>query len=90
MPCRERGRSDDRLFSLLNNSGAQRFPAGLSFTVSYVDTAAGTAGIGANCAAMPIAVYKDVRVGDTVEFAGVMFEMPDLAKKGVWLRQASK
>lgn len=39
---------------------------------------------------MPVAVYKDVRVGDTVEFAGVMFEMSDLAKKGVWLRQASK
>ncbi|MFJ2723117.1 hypothetical protein [Streptomyces sp. NPDC087437] len=90
MPCRKRGRSDDRLFSLLNNGGVQRFPTGLSLTVSYVDTAAGTAGIGANYAAMPVTVYKDVPVGDTVEFAGVMFEVSDLAKRGVWLRQASK
>ncbi|MFJ5897346.1 hypothetical protein ACIQFZ_18100 [Streptomyces sp. NPDC093064] len=45
--------------------------------------AAGATGIVANYAATPVAVYKDVQVGDTVEFAGVWFEVSNLAEKGV-------
>ncbi|MFA3873585.1 hypothetical protein ABS735_07830 [Streptomyces sp. MMCC 100] len=55
---------------LPDNGGVQRIPRGLSITVSYIDTAAKTVGINANCAAIPVVGYKDVRVGETVEFAG--------------------
>ncbi|AKZ57387.1 Hypothetical protein SAM23877_4342 [Streptomyces ambofaciens ATCC 23877] len=76
-------------FSLLDNGGVQRFPTGLSLTVSYVDTNAGTAGIAANCAAVPVAGYKDVRVGDTVELAGVLFEVSGLTDEAVELTRTS-
>lgn len=69
--------------SLVGNGGIQRFPTGLSLTVSYLDTDEGTAGIAANCAAIPAAAYEDVRVGDPVEFAGVVFEVSDLTEKAV-------
>ncbi|MFE2050356.1 hypothetical protein ACFXAS_17835 [Streptomyces sp. NPDC059459] len=75
--------------SLLDNGGVQRFPTGLSVTVSYVDTDTGTAGIAANCAAVPVAIYKDVRVGDTVEFAGVLFEVSGLTDEAVGLTRTS-
>ena len=68
--------------SLVGNGGVQRFPTGLSLTVSYLDTDEGTAeGIAANCAAIPAAAYEDVRVGDPVEFAGVVFEVSDLTEE---------
>ncbi|MFG2964536.1 hypothetical protein ACGFZS_14775 [Streptomyces sp. NPDC048288] len=75
--------------SLLRNGGVKTFPTGLSITVSYVDTAAGTAGVGANCAGIPVAVYKDVRAGDTVEFAGVLFKVSGLAEGVVRLTRTS-
>ncbi|MEU0246001.1 hypothetical protein ABZ192_16980 [Streptomyces sp. NPDC006235] len=75
--------------SLLGNSGVQQFPIGLSLTVSYIDTTAGTAGLGANCAAIPVAVYKNVRVGDSVEFAGVLFKVSQLTEQAVRLTRTS-
>jgi hypothetical protein len=75
--------------SLLRNGGVKTFPTGLSITVSYVDTKTGTAGVGANCAAIPVAAYKDVRVGDTIEFAGVRFKVAELAEGVVRLTRTS-
>ncbi|MGY6024985.1 hypothetical protein [Streptomyces spinosirectus] len=75
--------------SVLRNGGVTRFPTGLSITVSYVDTRTHTAGVGANCAAIPVAVYKDVRVGDTVEFAGVLFKVSDLSDGAVRMTRTS-
>ncbi|WP_107291969.1 hypothetical protein [Streptomyces ambofaciens] len=75
--------------SLLDNGGVQRFPTGLSLTVSYVDTTTGTAGIAANCAAIPVALYKDVRTGETVELAGVLFEVTGLTDQAVELTRTS-
>ncbi|MGZ3100737.1 hypothetical protein [Streptomyces sp. H72] len=75
--------------SLLDNGGVQRFPTGLSLTASYVDTTTGTAGIAANCAGIPVALYKDVRSGETVEFAGVLFEVTGLTEQGVELTRTS-
>ncbi|MFF7977643.1 hypothetical protein ACFZDK_00720 [Streptomyces sp. NPDC007901] len=75
--------------SLLRNGGVKTFPTGLSITVSYVDTRTGTAGVGANCAGIPVAVYKDVRVGDTVEFAGVLFKVSELADGVVRMTRTS-
>ncbi|MET9081524.1 hypothetical protein ABZX77_06405 [Streptomyces sp. NPDC004237] len=75
--------------SLLRNGGVKTFPTGLSVTVSYVDTGTGTAGFGANCAGIPVAAYKDVRVGDTVEFAGVLFKVSGLAEGVVRLTRTS-
>ncbi|MGW2900837.1 hypothetical protein ACWDAO_41300, partial [Streptomyces sp. NPDC001212] len=54
--------AESQTLAPLNNGGVQRFPTGLFLTVSYVDTAAGTAGIGTNCAAMPVAVDKPPRL----------------------------
>ena len=76
--------------SLLDNGGVKQLPTGSSLTVSYVDTAAGTAGLGANCAGVPVALYKDVRVGDTVEFAGVLFKVSALTEQAVRLTRTSK
>lgn len=76
--------------SLVGNGGVQRFPTGLSLTVSYLDTGTGTAGIAANCAAVPVAAYKDVRVGDPVEFAGVLFEVSQIAEQAVRLTRTSR
>ncbi|MFR9795399.1 hypothetical protein ACL02U_05730 [Streptomyces sp. MS06] len=75
--------------SLLDNGGVQRFPTGLSLTVSFIDTSAGSAGLGANCAAIPVAAYEDVRVGDTVEFADVLFEVSGLTDQAVRLTRTS-
>ncbi|MFR0358970.1 hypothetical protein [Streptomyces sediminimaris] len=75
--------------SVLRNGGVTRFPTGLSITVSYVDTTTHTAGFGANCAAIPVAAYKDVRVGDTVEFAGVLFRVSGLSDGAVRMERTS-
>ncbi|MFJ8052991.1 hypothetical protein [Streptomyces luteogriseus] len=76
--------------SLLANGGVKQLPTGPSLTVSYIDTAAGTAGLGANCAGVPVALYKDVRVGDTVEFAGVLFKVSELTEQAVRLIRTSE
>ena len=68
----------------------RQLPTGPSLTVSYVDTAAGTAGLGANCAGVPVAIYKDVRVGDTVELAGVLFQVSGLTEEAVRLTRTSE
>ena len=75
--------------SVLDNGGVWSSPTGLSITVSYVDTDTQTAGLGANCAAIPVAGYKDVRVGDTVEFAGVLFQVSELTEQAVRLKRTS-
>lgn len=75
--------------SLVGNGGVQRFPTGLSLTVSYLDTEAGTAGIAANCAAILVASYEDVRVGDPVQFAGVMFKVSALTEEAVRITRSS-
>jgi len=75
--------------SLVGNGGVQRFPTGLSLTVSYLDTGAGTAGIAANCAAIPVAAYEDVRVGDPVEFAGVVFKVSALTETAVTITRSN-
>ncbi|MFH9713072.1 hypothetical protein ACH4MW_37580 [Streptomyces luteogriseus] len=76
--------------ALLANGGVKQLPTGPSLTVSYIDTAAGTAGLGANCAGIPVAQYKDVRVGDTVEFAGVLFKVSGLTEQAVHLTRTSE
>ncbi|MFD9001857.1 hypothetical protein ACFV0T_12930 [Streptomyces sp. NPDC059582] len=81
--------AEDETLSVLDNGGVQRFPTGLSLTVSYVDSAAGTAGLGANCAAVGVAAYKDVRLGDSVEFAGVLFKVSELTEEAVRLKRTS-
>ncbi|MFI8092397.1 hypothetical protein ACIF9R_29415 [Streptomyces sp. NPDC086080] len=80
--------SEGAELSLVANGGVQRFPTGLSITVSYVDTGTGTAGIAANCAAIPVASYKDVRVGDPVEFAGVLFKVSALTERAVTITRS--
>ncbi|EFL34084.1 predicted protein [Streptomyces viridochromogenes DSM 40736] len=75
--------------SLLDNGGVKQLPTGPSLTVSYIDTTAGTAGLGANCAGVPVALYKDVRVGDTVELAGVLFKVSGLTEQAVRLTRTS-
>jgi hypothetical protein len=76
--------------SVLANGGVSRYPTGVSITVSYVDTATGTAGLGANCAGIPVGMYEDVRVGDTVEFAGVLFRISELTEQAVRMQRTSK
>lgn len=75
--------------SVLRNGGVWRFPTGLSLTVSYIDTDTGVAGLTGVCAALPVAHYKDVRVGDPVEFAGVEFKVSELTDKAVRLTRTS-
>ncbi|MGA5009109.1 hypothetical protein ACPCDX_29475 [Streptomyces koyangensis] len=75
--------------ALLANGGVQRFPTGLSVTVAYVHPGTDTAGLDANCATVPVAGYEDVRAGDTVEFAGVEFEVAGLSDKAVRLTRTS-
>jgi hypothetical protein len=72
-------------WTLSNNSGRQTLPTGLSVALYSVDTGAGTAVIGANCAAIQVASYKDAAVGDTVEFAGVTFRITAIAQSAVTL-----
>ncbi|WP_030860684.1 hypothetical protein [Streptomyces sp. NRRL S-37] len=81
--------AEGKELSLVGNGGVQRFPTGLSLTVSYLDTDTGTAGIAANCAAIPVAAYENVRVGDPVEFAGVLFEVSQLTEQVVRLTRTS-
>jgi hypothetical protein len=75
--------------SVVRNGGVTRFPTGLSITVSYIDAKTRTAGFGANCAAIPVAMYKDIRVGDTVEFAGVLFKVSGIADDAVRMTRTS-
>jgi hypothetical protein len=72
-------------WTLPNNSGRQTLPTGLSVALYSVDPGAGTAVIGANCAAIPVASYKDAAAGDTVEFAGVTFKVTSVAQRAVIL-----
>lgn len=86
--CRMSARRSQRIrkgdtLPLPDHGGVQHFPTGLSITLSYIDTAAKTAGISANCAAIPVAGYKDVRVGEMVEFTGVLFEVSELTEEAV-------
>lgn len=74
---------------MLHNGDVKSFSTGLSITVSYIDTDTQTAGFGANCAAIPVAVYKDVRVGDTVEFAGVLLKVSELSEDVVRMKRTS-
>ncbi|MGW9397145.1 hypothetical protein [Streptomyces sp. NPDC055642] len=78
-----------KFLALVANGGVQRFPTGLSLTVSYVDTGTGTAGIAANCAAVQVAAYENVHVGDPVEFAGVLFKVSALTEESVRLTRTS-
>jgi hypothetical protein len=82
--------AEGQTLSLLDNGGVTQLPTGPSLTVSYVDTAAGTAGLGANCAGVPVAIYKDVSVGDTVEFSGVLFKVSGLTEQAVRLTRTSE
>ncbi|MEU3841767.1 hypothetical protein AB0E88_17260 [Streptomyces sp. NPDC028635] len=75
--------------SVLRNGGVWSFPTGLSIRVSYIDTDTGVAGFGGVCAALPVAQYKDARVGDPVEFAGVRFTVSELTEKAVRLTRTS-
>jgi hypothetical protein len=75
--------------SVLDNGGVWKFPTGLSITVSYIDTDTRTAALGANCAAVQVADYKDVQVGDTVEFAGVQFKISELTDDAVRMTRTS-
>ncbi|MFJ2818779.1 hypothetical protein [Streptomyces sp. NPDC087294] len=75
--------------SLLDNSTVTPFPTGLSLTVSYLDTTTHTAGINANCAATPVALYKNLHTGDTLELAGVLFTLTHLTDKAVQLTRTS-
>ena len=72
-------------WTLSNNSGRQTLPTGLSVALYSVDPGAGTAVIGANCAAIQVASYKDAAAGDTVEFAGVTFKVTSVAQRAVIL-----
>ncbi|MFE2584691.1 hypothetical protein [Streptomyces sp. NPDC059378] len=75
--------------TVLDNGGVWRFPTGLSITVSYVDTKTRTARLRGDCAAVPVADYDNVRDGDTVEFAGVLFEVSGLTEQAVRLKRTS-
>lgn len=75
--------------SLLDNGGVQRFPTGLSLTVSYLDAQAGTAGVAANCAGVPVAAYEDLRTGDPLELGGVLFEVGDITEAAVRLTRVA-
>ncbi|MFJ6792901.1 hypothetical protein [Streptomyces sp. NPDC091268] len=75
--------------SILANGGAARFPTGLSLTVAAIDPKAGTAHFKGVCAGVMVADYEDVRIGDTVELAGVRFEVAELTEKAVRLRRTA-
>lgn len=65
-------------WTLANNGGRTTLPTGLSVALYSVDPAAGTAVINANCAGVEVASYQDAAVGDTLEFAGVLFKVASL------------
>jgi hypothetical protein len=75
--------------SVLHNGGVWRFPTGLSIVVPYVDTATRTAALSASCAGIQVAGYEDIRVGDTVEFAGVLFKVSELSEDVVRVKRTS-
>lgn len=76
--------------ALLANGGVQRFPTGLSVTVAYVHPDTGTASTSTPTAPpSPSCGYEDVRAGDTVEFAGVEFEVATLTEKAVRLTRTT-
>ncbi|MGX1542322.1 hypothetical protein [Streptomyces adustus] len=75
--------------SVLDNGGVRRFPTGLSITVSYVDTRTRTARLRGDCAAVAVADYDNARVGETVEFAGVLFTVSGLTEQAVRLKRTS-
>ncbi|MFD3541000.1 hypothetical protein ACFWUQ_16100 [Streptomyces sp. NPDC058662] len=77
------------MLSILANGGAARFPTGLSLTVAAVDPQAGTAHFKGVCAAVMVADYEDVRIGDTVELAGARFEVAELTEQAVRLRRTA-
>ncbi len=72
-------------WTLSDNGSRQTLPGGLSVALYSVDTGAGTAVIGANCAAIQVASYKDAAVGDTLEFAGATFKVASLTPTAVTL-----
>ncbi|WP_405585064.1 hypothetical protein [Streptomyces sp. NBC_01190] len=65
-------------WTLSNNGGRRLLPTGWSAALYSVDATAGTAVIRANCAAIPVAAYKQAAVGDTLEFAGATFKVTSL------------
>ncbi|MEU0914719.1 hypothetical protein [Streptomyces althioticus] len=74
---------------LVGNGGVRRFPTGLSLTVSHLDAEASTAGVAANCAAVTVAVYEDLRVGDPLELGGVLFEVAHITGASVRLTRVA-
>lgn len=74
--------------SLLDNGGVWNSPTGLSITVR-VGSDAQTGGISASCAGIKVAGYEDVRVGDTIELAGVLFEVSELSDDVVRMKRTS-
>ncbi|CAM5700252.1 hypothetical protein [Streptomyces purpurascens] len=74
--------------SLLDNSGVWTSPTGLSVT-AHVGSEARTGGISASCAGIKVAGYEDVRVGDTVEFANVLFKVSELSDDVVRMKRTS-
>lgn len=72
-------------WTLVNSGGNTALSTGLSVAVMSVDPAAETAFLSATCAAIPVAVYRDAAVGDTVEFAGVEFKVSDVSRAAVRL-----
>ncbi|MFD9355215.1 hypothetical protein [Streptomyces sp. NPDC060031] len=75
--------------SILANGGVTGFPTGLSLTVSAIDPKAGTAHFKGVCAAVMVADYEDVRIGDTVELAGAHFQVAELTEQAVRLRRTA-
>jgi hypothetical protein len=67
------------------NGGLHVLPTGLSVAATSVDTGAGTAVLGASCAGIAVASYKDAAAGDTVEFGGVTFKVTAVRQTAVTL-----
>ncbi|GHD31845.1 hypothetical protein GCM10010313_75730 [Streptomyces violarus] len=74
--------------SLLDNGGVWNSPTGLSVTVR-VGSDVQTGGISASCAGVKVAGYEDVRVGDTVELAGVVLRVSALSDDIVRMKRTS-
>lgn len=72
--------------SLLDSSGVWASLTGLSITV-HVGSEAQTGGVSASCGGIKVAGYVDVRVGDTVEFAGGLFQVSALSVDVVRLKR---
>ncbi|MFD5475917.1 hypothetical protein [Streptomyces hawaiiensis] len=74
--------------SLLDNSSVWTSPTGLSIT-AHVGSHAQTGRISASCAGVKVAGYEDVRVGDTVEIANVLFQVSELSDDDVRIKRTS-